>query len=67
VTERLTERLALGLKLFAGVAVLVPGLRKLGEPTVSNHDLRYEFSRPRMHHGTPIHFFPLLATAIDSL
>ncbi len=32
MTHRLAERLALGLELLAGGAVLVPGLRKLGEP-----------------------------------
>src|SRR5579863_3304759 len=37
------------------------------KPTASNQDLRYEFSAPTMHQGTPNHFFPSLATTVDSL
>src|SRR5215472_2415067 len=34
-------------------------------PTASNHGLRYEFKAPTMHHGTPSHRLPSLATAVD--
>jgi hypothetical protein len=67
VAKCLAKWSALGLELFAGLAVFVPGLREFAVAISNFREPGFAISQQPapVVHGTPIHFWPTVATAFE--